>query len=162
MFRLLARTWTLCSAWLLRGVLAVTLQVSISAIFAILVVPTLGAVIAFSYYSNLNSLQATSEKFIERASGDTEAMTSALLNPVAAVLQLLAATAGSNPAGFRAEESRNVLFAALTSSIQIDAIYTSFEDGYHRVVTRIDEDRRRSDAQIPPNAKLAFKLYRRQ
>jgi adenylate cyclase len=28
----------------------------------------------------------------------------------------------------------------------------SFEDGYHRVVTRIDDDRRRSDPAIPPNA----------
>ena len=34
----------------------------------------------------------------------------------------------------------------------IDAVYTSFEDGYHRVVTRIDADRRRSDPRIPATA----------
>jgi hypothetical protein len=40
----------------------------------------------------------------------------------------------------------------LISAPQIDAVYTSFEDGYHRVVTRMDEDRRRSDSRIPARA----------
>jgi len=41
------------------------------------------------------------------------------------------------------------LYRALTSAASIDAVYVSFEDGYHRVVTRIDEDRRRADPRIP-------------
>ncbi|MFI5002110.1 MAG: adenylate/guanylate cyclase domain-containing protein, partial [Reyranellales bacterium] len=45
--------------------------------------------------------------------------------------------------------SRNTLYAALISASQIDAVYTSFEDGYHRVVTRMDADRRRTDPRIP-------------
>ena len=45
-----------------------------------------------------------------------------------------------------------MLYQALTSAPQIDAAYVSFEDGYHRVVTRIDDDRRRSDPKIPPTA----------
>ena len=40
----------------------------------------------------------------------------------------------------------------MTAAPQIDAAYVSFEDGYHRVVTRIDDDRRRSDPLIPPSA----------
>ena len=40
---------------------------------------------------------------------------------------------------------REVLFRALTSAEEIDAAFVSFEDGYHRAVTRIDADRRRSD-----------------
>ena len=44
------------------------------------------------------------------------------------------------------------LYRALTSASHIDAVYVSFEDGYHRVVTRIDEDRRRSDPHIPAAA----------
>ena len=41
----------------------------------------------------------------------------------------------------------------------IDAVYVSFEDGYHRVVTRIDEDR---GAPIPgfPRRQLALQLHR--
>jgi adenylate cyclase len=35
---------------------------------------------------------------------------------------------------------------------EIDAAYVSFDDGYHRVVTRIDDDRRRSDPRIPATA----------
>jgi adenylate cyclase len=40
----------------------------------------------------------------------------------------------------------------VTSAAEIDAAYVSFEDGYHRVVTRIDDDRRRSDPKIPATA----------
>ena len=32
-------------------------------------------------------------------------------------------------------------------------MYASFENGFHRVVTRVDDDRRRSDNRIPANAK---------
>jgi len=60
--------------------------------------------------------------------------------------------AAADPALFRTEESRELLYRAVTSSEQIDAVYASFEDGYHRVVTRIDDDRRRSDPQIPAAA----------
>ena len=49
-------------------------------------------------------------------------------------------------AGQRREAGRK------TAGIWRIPVYTSFEDGYHRVVTRIDEDRRRSDPQIPSNA----------
>ena len=68
------------------------------------------------------------------------------------MLRMLAEVAASNPGYFRTEESRNLLYRALISADQIDAVYTSFEDGYHRVVTRIDADRRRSDFRIPANA----------
>src|SRR5712671_1450610 len=44
------------------------------------------------------------------------------------------------------------LYRALTSAPQIDAAYVSFEDGYHRVVTRMDDDRRRSASKIQPTA----------
>jgi adenylate cyclase len=45
-----------------------------------------------------------------------------------------------------------LLYRALTSAEQIDAVYVSFEDGYHRVVTRMDDNRRRSDPRIPRSA----------
>ena len=133
----------------LRGI---KLQVSISAIFAVLIVPALACVIAFSYYENLQNLQAVSDKFINDSRDNAITMSDDLLDPVAAVVRVVAEVAGNLPAFFRTEESRNVLYTALTSAPQIDAFYTTFEGGYHRVVTRIDQDRRNSDPQIPANA----------
>src|SRR3954451_10945428 len=130
----------------------VKLQISISAIFALLVTPALGFVIAFSYYENLKNLHAVSDKFIDSARDNAVTMSHDLLDPVVATARVVAEIAGSNPDFFRTEQSRNVLYTALTSAKQIDAFYTTFEDGYHRVVTRIDEDRRKSDLQIPRNA----------
>ena len=60
--------------------------------------------------------------------------------------------AAADPGYFRTEQSRDLLYRALTSAAHIDAVYVSFEDGYHRVVTRIDEDRRRADPRIPAAA----------
>jgi class 3 adenylate cyclase len=60
--------------------------------------------------------------------------------------------AAADPGYFHTEQSRDLLYRALTSAAYIDAAYVSFEDGYHRVVTRIDEDRRRADPKIPAAA----------
>jgi adenylate cyclase len=130
----------------------VRIQISISAIFALLVIPALGCVIVFSYYENLKNLEAVSERFIDGARDNAVTMAHDLLDPVAATARVVAEVAGLNPAFFRTEQSRDVLFAALTSAPQIDAFYTSFEDGFHRVVTRIDDDRRRSDPNIAATA----------
>jgi len=50
----------------------------------------------------------------------------------------------------------NTLYEALISAPQIDAVYTSFDDGYHRVVTRMDEDRRRQRPAHSPARQLAL------
>jgi adenylate cyclase len=128
------------------------LQLSISAIFALLILPALGAVIAFSYYENARNLTNVSQRFIDRARDDALDMASNFFEPVAATIRLVAEVATARPEFFRTEESRNTLYQALISAPQIDAVYTSFDDGYHRVVTRMDEDRRRTDPRIPPRA----------
>jgi len=128
------------------------LQLSISAVFAMLILPALGAVIAFSYYENARNLTNVSQRFIDQARDDAVDMVSNFLEPIAATIRLVAAVAAAQPAFFRTEESRNTLYEALISAPQIDAVYTSFDDGYHRVVTRMDADRRRSDPRIPPRA----------
>ena len=125
------------------------LQLSISGVFALLILPALGAVIAFSYYENARNLTSVSKRFIDRARDDALDLVSEFLDPVGATLRIVSAVASTSPERFRAEESRNILYEALTSAPQIDAVYTSFDDGYHRVVTRMDEDRRRTDPRIP-------------
>ena len=75
-----------------------------------------------------------------------------MIQSVAGTLRILAEMASADTGFFRTEKSRDVLYQALTSAPEIDAVYVSFEDGYHRVVTRIDDDRRRSDPKIPTTA----------
>ncbi|MFI5002497.1 MAG: hypothetical protein ACHQK9_21645, partial [Reyranellales bacterium] len=125
------------------------LQFSISAVFALLILPALGAVIAFSYYENARNLNEVAQRSIDRARDDAIGMGENFFEPVAATIRLVAEFATAHPGFFRTEESRNTLYAALISASQIDAVYTSFEDGYHRVVTRMDADRRRTDPRIP-------------
>ena len=79
-------------------------------------------------------------------------LAAAMLAPEAVDLVVVEEAAAAQPSFFRTEESRDALYRVLTSSTQIDAAYVSFEDGYHRVVTRVDEDRKRSDRQIPAGA----------
>ncbi|MBV8412400.1 MAG: hypothetical protein JOY64_32590 [Alphaproteobacteria bacterium] len=132
---------------------AIRLQASIAAVFAALSLPALAIVIAFSYVENLRNLAAVSERFIARARDDAVEMTHEMIAPVAATLRLLAMAEATTPGFFRFDRSADFLFEALNAAPQIDAVYASFEDGYHRVVTRIDEDRRRSDQRIPGNAR---------
>jgi class 3 adenylate cyclase len=131
----------------------ITLQASITMLFALLILPALAIVIGFSFHENLRNLTALSNRFIDRASQDAREMSGNLLQPVAEALRLMAGAEETTPGFFRSEESSNFLYDALISAPQIDAVYTTFENGFHRVVTRVDDDRRRSDPRIPANAK---------
>jgi class 3 adenylate cyclase len=131
----------------------ITLQASITMLFALLILPALAIVIGFSFHENLRNLTALSNRFIDRASQDALEMSGNLLQPVAEALRLMAGAEETTPGFFRSEESSNFLYDALISAPQIDAVYTTFENGFHRVVTRVDDDRRRSDPRIPANAK---------
>jgi class 3 adenylate cyclase len=130
----------------------IRLQASIAAVFAALSLPALGIVIAFSYLENVRNLSAVSERFVSRSRDDAVQMTHDMLDPVAATLRLVASAEETTPGFFRSDQSANFLYEALISAPQIDAIYASFEDGFHRVATRIDQDRRRNDSRIPANA----------
>jgi adenylate cyclase len=106
----------------------------------------------YNYRQNAAAINATLNDVVAKTKQASIEDVQNLIDPVAATLTLLAAVAAEDPEAFRTEESRDLLYRALTSARQIDAAYVSFEDGYHRVVTRIDDDRRRSDPKIPPSA----------
>src|SRR5438876_1467477 len=132
--------------------LKISLYAGISLLFTVLAVPTLMLILLYSYIENSKHLTAILYTELARARDDSVAIATSVIDPVTGTLRMLAQVAASNPGYFRTEESRNLLYRALTSADHIDAVYTSFEDGYHRVVTRIDADRRRSDFRIPSNA----------
>jgi len=131
---------------------ALGLNAVMSGLFVLLSIPALIFILLYNYHQNSAAIQATLKDQVSKTRQASLEEAENLLNPVAATLTLLAAIAADNPETFRNEESRELLYEALTSARQIDAAYVSFEDGYHRVVTRIDDDRRRSDPAIPPNA----------
>ena len=62
------------------------LQFSISAIFAALILPALGSVIAVSYYENARNLNGVEQRSIDRARDDAIAMAVNFFEPVAATL----------------------------------------------------------------------------
>ena len=128
------------------------LQISIAALFALLVLPAFAAIIAFSYSANDRTLREMSQSFMDKARDEAVTSVAALLDPVVSTLRVIAAVEANQPDYFRQDRSGDVLYRALLTADHIDAIYTSFEDGYHRVVTRIDADRRRSDPRIPRTA----------
>jgi adenylate cyclase len=131
---------------------AMHLSAVMAGLFVLLSIPVLIFILVYSYRQNTAAIRATLNDAVAKTRQASIEDAENLINPVAGTLTLLAAVAADNPETFRNEESRDLLYEALTSARQIDAAYVSFEDGYHRVVTRIDDDRRRSDPAIPPNA----------
>ncbi|OCK54473.1 hypothetical protein LMTR3_26750 [Bradyrhizobium sp. LMTR 3] len=128
------------------------LSTVMSGLFVLLSIPVLIFILAYNYRQNAAAISTTLEDVVAKTKHASIENAGNLINPVAATLPLLAAVAAEDPEAFRREESRDLLYQALTSAPQIDAVYVSFEDGYHRVVTRIDDDRRRSDPKIPSSA----------
>jgi class 3 adenylate cyclase len=124
----------------------------LSLVFVCLSIPILIFILLYNHHRTSAAIIANLHEQVAKTRLASIENAQNLINPVATTLRLLAGAAASDPALFRTEQSRELLYQALTSAEQIDAIYVSFEDGYHRVVTRVDADRRRSDPQIPPAA----------
>jgi len=127
----------------------VRLSAVMSALFVLLSIPVLIFILAYNYRQNAAAINATLNDVVTQTKHVSIDDAEHLINPVAGTLRLLAAAAAEDPDEFRNEASRDLLYHALTSAPQIDAAFVSFEDGFHRVVTRMDDDRRRSDRKIP-------------
>ncbi|NOJ38431.1 ABC transporter substrate-binding protein [Bradyrhizobium australiense] len=123
-----------------------------SGLFVLLSIPVLIFILVYNYQQNSAAINATLNDVVTKTKQASIEDAGNLINPVAATLELLATVAAQDPTTFKQEESRELLYRALTSAPQIDAVYVSLEDGYHRVVTRIDDDRRRADSKIPASA----------
>jgi adenylate cyclase len=128
------------------------LSVVMPVLFVCLSIPMLIFILLYNYHINSVAIGFTLQEDIAKTNQASIENAEDFIQPVASTLRLLAAAASADPAFFRTEQSRDFLYQALTSAPQIDAAYVSFENGYHRVVTRIDDDRRRSDPQIPATA----------
>ena len=121
-------------------------------VFVSLSIPVLVFVLVYNYNRTSAAIIATLHEQVAKTRLATIESAQNLVQPVTGTLRLLAEVVASDPSLFKTEPSRELLYRALISADQIDAIYVSFEDGYHRVVTRMDDRRRRSDPKIPPSA----------
>jgi class 3 adenylate cyclase/ABC-type nitrate/sulfonate/bicarbonate transport system substrate-binding protein len=128
------------------------LSLIMSLLFIGLSIPILIFILIYNYSKNSAAIVSTLNDAVVRTSQAGVERTQELIESTESPLRLLAEVATADPGYFRTEQSRNLLYRALTSAAHIDAAYVSFDDGYHRVVTRIDEDRRHADARIPADA----------
>jgi adenylate cyclase len=120
--------------------------------FVCLSIPILIFILLYNYHRNSQTIIATLHEDVAKTSRASMENVEAMIGGVAATLRLLAEVTAADPAFFRTGRSNDVLYRALTTADEIDAAFVSFEDGYHRAVTRIDDDRRRSDQRIPRTA----------
>jgi adenylate cyclase len=128
------------------------LSVIMATFFVCLSIPILIFILAYNYYRNSEAMLATLNEEVAKTRQAGIENVEAMIHGVAGTLRVLAEVTAAIPDFFRTERSGDVLFRVLTSAEEIDAAFVSFEDGYHRAVTRIDDNRRRSDPKIPPTA----------
>ena len=128
------------------------LSLIMSLLFIGLSIPVLIFILIYNYNKNSAGMVAILNDAVAQTSQAGIERTENLIENTESPLRFLAELASADPGYFRTEQSNDLLYRALTSAAHIDAIYVSFEDGYHRVVTRIDEDRRRADPRIPATA----------
>ena len=120
-----------------------------SLLFIGLSIPILIFILIYNYNRNSAAMVSILNDAVAQTSRAGVERTENLIDSTETPLRFLAEVAAADPGYFRAEQSNDLLYRTLTSAAHIDAVYVSFEDGYHRVVTRIDEDRRRGDPRIP-------------
>ena len=128
------------------------LSLIMSLLFIGLSIPILIFILIYNYNKNSAGMVSILNDAVAQTSHAGVERTQDLIENTESPLRFLADLAVADPGYFRTEQSNDLLYRALTSGAYIDAAYVSFEDGYHRVVTRIDEDRRRADPRIPATA----------
>lgn len=128
------------------------LSAIMAVVFAGLTIPVLLLILAYNHHRNSQAMLATLKEAVAKTSQASFENVEDMIRGVEATVEILAEVAGVEPEFLRSERSNEILFRALTSADEIDAAYVSFEDGFHRAVTRIDANRRRGDPKIPPSA----------
>ena len=128
------------------------LSLIMSLLFIGLSIPVLIFILIYNYNKNSAGIVSILDEAVAQTSRASVERTQDLIDNTESSLRFLAEVAATDPGYFRSEQSRDLLYRTLTSAAHIDGVYVSFEDGYHRVVTRIDEDRRRADPGVPATA----------
>jgi class 3 adenylate cyclase/ABC-type nitrate/sulfonate/bicarbonate transport system substrate-binding protein len=134
------------------GIRRPRLSLIMSLLFIGLSIPVLIFILVYNYNKNAAGIVSMLDEAVAQTSQAGVERAQDLIDNTESSLRFLAELAATDPGYFRTEHSRDLLYRALTSATNIDGVHVSFEDGYDRVVTRIDEDRRRADPRIPATA----------
>lgn len=121
--------------------------------FALLgTLPLIGFVLLYQTHVE-HAVVASLQRQLREAGRHALVSVNSLQEDATYVMPVVAATISSDLERFKGPEVYSVLHAAMAPNPAIDAMYASFEDGTHRVVTRVDQDRRRQDPRIPEQAR---------
>ncbi|HCH66719.1 MAG: hypothetical protein CL927_00265 [Deltaproteobacteria bacterium] len=121
--------------------------------FAVLATLPLVALLLLNQSRLEVAILASLDRQLEEVKDHALGTVRSLRDEAAQVLPVVAATVVSDLDRYRGSAVDNVLHAAVVAVPGIDAMYVSFEDGAHRVVTRMDLDRREGDVRIPAGAR---------
>jgi class 3 adenylate cyclase len=125
--------------------------VLVLAFLALSVVPLVG-ILAYGYRRKQAAITESLDEQLERDTARNIHRVAELVDGVATAASIVGTAVEADPAMFRSEQGDSVIWRAVVTAPQIDALYVSFEDGHHRVVSRIDDERRKSDPRIPAGA----------
>ena len=125
------------------------LSLLMSSLFIGVSIPILIFILVYNYTKNSAAIVSALNDAARQTSQVGVERTQELIESTESPLRFLAEVAAADPGYFRIEKSNDLLYRALTSAAHIDAVFVSFEDGYQRAVTRIDQDRRLADPRIP-------------
>ncbi|HEY4056838.1 MAG TPA: adenylate/guanylate cyclase domain-containing protein [Kofleriaceae bacterium] len=120
--------------------------------FAVLSIVPLLVILAYGYQRNEAAIAQTLDEQLARDSARSIHRVAELVDDVVTAASIVGSAVEADPAMFHSEQGDSIIWRAVERAPEIDALYVSFEDGHHRVVTRIDDDRRKSDPRIPAGA----------
>src|SRR5258707_2354863 len=109
------------------------LSLIMSLLFVGLSIPVLIFILIYNYNKNSAGIVSILHEAVAQTSQAGVERTQDMIESTESPLRFLAELAAADPGYFRTEQSRDLLYRALTSAAHIDAAYVSFEDGYHRV-----------------------------
>lgn len=116
------------------------------------IIPAMTFILGYGYEKLSMSSRDLLEEKMRASQKNIISSARAYIDPVIANLGTIGEFASFDPLIFKQEQSRDILFRAINGMEQVDALYVSYADGYHRVVTRVDEDRRKINPKILPAA----------
>ena len=120
--------------------------------FAVLSMLPLVLILAYGYRRNEAAITKSLDDQLARDTARSIHKTAELVDGAATEMAMVAAAVEIDPAAFHSERGDSTIYRSVATAPQIDALYVSFEDGHHRVVTRMDDARRKSDSRIPAAA----------
>ncbi len=117
---------------------SLTLHVTISALFLLLIVPLFSGLIFFTYQSNIALAKREAAKSMDSARDETMKNITAFIEPIADAVRSTAQLSSVDPDFFRADKSAQILVRAIQNNPDITSYYIGLADGTFRQAGQIN------------------------